>query len=360
MLALYLADLPAGAREHLAGLVPEIDLRVLPSALWAPVPDSQEPLPVVSAPGGAYAKGEARAAGGADGVDSPAALAIRCEIAIGGVDPPGFLDAAKRLRWWIVPFAGIPAATRAALRERPGVVVMNSHFNARHTAEHAWALLLAAAKQIVPCSERLRHGDWRPRYDAEGSLGLYGATLLLIGYGAIGRALVPMARGFGMKVMAVRRRAVAAPELDAVGTRGELHSFLAQADAVILALPATERTDGYLGAKEFAAMKSGAIVVNVGRGSALDESALHAALASGRLGGAAIDTWWVYPTDEAARSRTRPSHLDFSSFSNLVFSPHRASHVRRRDEDRWTDLAGLLRSIVERRPINVVDLEAGY
>jgi len=353
--ALYLGELPETARQRLADAVPGLRLDVLPPGCWATPPVVAEPRPVEPRPvEPAAMSGPPRTPG------DPCGLAARAEIAIGGLVPRGFLEAAPRLGWWVVPFAGIPAATRESLRGRPGLTVVNSHFNAGYTAEHAFALLLALMKRIIPGHEGLRRGDWRMRYEEAGSAALRGTRLLLIGYGAIGRAIVPFARGFDMRVSAIRRTPAAAPELDAVGTRAELPAFLAEADAIIVALPATQETDGFLGEAEFAAMRPGAFLVNVGRGPAIDEAALHAALSCGRLGGAAIDTWWAYPADAAARSCTPPSRLGFADFPNFVFSPHRASHVQERDHERLADLARLLRAIVAGTPLNVVDLEAGY
>ena len=107
-------------------------------------------------------------------------------------------------------------------------------------------------------------------------------------------------------------------------------------------------------------MKRGTLIVNVGRGSAIDEEAFHEALASGVLGGAGIDTWWNYPADEAARAHTPPSRFDLSSYDNLVFSPHCASHVLGRQSDRMSALGEILRSIADGGPIHRVDLQVGY
>lgn len=347
---MYLGELPELSRQRLAGAVPGLRLDVLPPADWPADTAGMEPRPVESI----VVAGSPRAP------HDPAGLAASAQIAIGGFVPRGFLEAAPRLGWWIVPFAGIPAATRESLRARPGLAVVNSHFNAGYTAEHAFTLLLTLMKRILPGHEGLRRGDWRMRYEEAGSAELRGTRLLLIGYGAIGRAIVPWARAFGMRVSAIRRTPAPAPELDAVGTRADLPAFLAEADAIIAALPATPDTESFLGEAEFAALRPGAFLVNVGRGPAIDEAALHAALSSGRLGGAAIDTWWVYPADAPSRSCTPPSRLRFSEFANFVFSPHRASHVRERDEARIEDLARLLRAIIAGTPVNVVDLEAGY
>ena len=107
-------------------------------------------------------------------------------------------------------------------------------------------------------------------------------------------------------------------------------------------------------------MKQGVILVNVGRGSALDEGALFEALQGGRVGAAGIDTWWVYPSGPDAVKRTPPARHLFGELDNVVLSPHRASHVGGREGARMESIAEVLRSILEGRPVNRVDREWWY
>ncbi len=284
----------------------------------------------------------------------------RAEILIGALIPRELLVRAHRLRYVIIPFAGVPSRDRETLSEFPQITVLNSHFNSRAAAEHAWALLLSAAKRIVPASESLRRGDWSPRYREEYSVSLQGKTLLLIGYGAIGHALVPMARGFRMSVQAIKRTPGDDPEIDRLGTPEELARFLPDADAIIVSLPATPQTEGMLNAQVFSRMKPGVIFVNVGRGSAVDEDAFYDAMESGRIGAAGIDTWWKYPTSAEERQQTPPSRNPLDRFPHLVFSPHRASQVRERERDRFDALAEILDSIIAGAPKNIVDRSVWY
>ncbi len=281
-------------------------------------------------------------------------------VIVGGRIPRPMLDAATSLEAVVIPYAGIPILDRTNLADFPDVLLLNSHYNAHFAAEHAWALLLAAAKRIVPAHEALRSGDWSVRYGEDLSVGLSGKNLLLIGYGVIGKALARMAKAFEMQVTAIRRRPIDAPELDDYGTEEDLLRFIAKADAVICSLPGAGGSAKRFGAAEFAALKPGAIFVNVGRGNAVDENAFFAAMESGRLGAAAIDTWWQYPKNAAEREATNPSIHPLAQFDNLVFSPHRASHVAGREAARIAALAEILRSLAEEDPINVVDRDEWY
>jgi phosphoglycerate dehydrogenase-like enzyme len=206
----------------------------------------------------------------------------------------------------------------------------------------------------------LRKGDWRARYEGPLSHSLMGKSLLLIGYGAIGRALTPMGRSFRMTVKAVKRGLVAAPELDGLGTEADLLQMLSEADAVIVSLPGSQAAKGLIGGDAFEAMKKGVLFVNVGRGAAVDEDAFYHAMGSGKIGAAGIDTWWRYPTSEAERTRTAPSRHALDEFENLVMSPHRASHCLGRETLRIDALIEILKSISAGAPINVVDRELGY
>jgi phosphoglycerate dehydrogenase-like enzyme len=271
-----------------------------------------------------------------------------------------FLEAANNLKYFVIPFAGIPPQDKQVLPDFPNLKVFNSHFNAVHVAEHAWALLLASAKRLCPVHEEMRRGDWSARYRHELGTAVSGKILLVIGYGSIGRAVARIAKAFGMSVKAIKRTPAEDPEIDFLGTKEDLPKLLPGADFIVLALPDSRGTKGFLGGREFGLMKEGVHIVNVGRGGTIDEDAFYDALKSGKVGGAGIDTWWVYPPDEAARSCTFPSRNPFWEFDNVVFSPHRASHVRGREEDRMKDVAGILNSIAHGEPLNMVDVARGY
>jgi phosphoglycerate dehydrogenase-like enzyme len=282
------------------------------------------------------------------------------EVVIGARLGREFLEAARNLKYFIIPFAGIPPQDKEILPDFPNLKVLNSHFNAGHVAEHAWGLLLASARRLCPVHEKMKRGDWTPRYGHEWGVALSGKTLLIIGYGSIGKKLTRIARAFDMKVKAIKRTPGEAPELDFLGTARDLPALLPEADFIIVALPGTEGARSFLGTREFELMKDGVHIVNVGRGNVIDEDAFYEALKSGKLGGAAIDTWWIYPPDAESRSSTYPSKHPVWEFENVLFSPHRASHVEGREEDRMRDLAGILNSIARGEPLNVVNLEEGY
>ena len=268
------------------------------------------------------------------------------------------LDGA-RLRRVVVPWAGVGARLRERALARPHLTVHNSHFNDAMVAQHALALLLAVTNRVVAADRAMRRGDWGDDHD-ERHLGvqLAGKVALLVGYGAIGRALRPSLEALGMEVRAYRRRPRADGSVREYGP-GKLHEALAAADAVVVSLPATPDTEGLLGAAELARLKPTAALVNVGRGKVIDEEALYRALDAGRLLGAGIDVWYRYPKREPLE-RVFPSAYPFQELDNVVMSPHRGNDVRDWQRVAARDVLATLTALAAGEERNRVDLESGY
>ncbi|MBN1953609.1 MAG: hydroxyacid dehydrogenase [Anaerolineae bacterium] len=295
------------------------------------------------------------------GPDLPAPA--RYHVLVAGRPSPEEIAASPNLCALIVPWAGIPPATRELLRGFPHIAVHNLHYNDVTTAEMAVTLMLAAAKRIVPIDRTFRQHDWTPRYQPNPSLALEGRTALILGYGAIGQRVARACRGLGMRVLAIRRCPEKAPPglPDAVHPPHALRQLLPQADVLVVCLPHTPETEGLIGAGELALLPAQALLVNVARGPIVDEAALYHALCDGTLYGAGLDVWYNYPADEAARPHTPPSAYPFHELDNVVMSPHRAGGSVDKEERRMARLAVLLNAARrgEEMP-NRVDLAAGY
>ena len=284
-----------------------------------------------------------------------------CDVLIDGTPDRARIEASVGLRALVIPYAGVPRATRDLLREFPGIDVFNLHHNAAPTAELAMALLLAAGKTLVPLDRALRRRDWRPRYAPErrNDFLCAGRTALVLGYGAIGRRVATACRGLGMQVIATRRSGPCGGP-DEVHGPDALESLLPRAHALFVCLPSTGETDGLLGAAELARLPDGAVLVNVGRGPIVDEEALFGELASGRLS-AGIDVWYRYPEEEEARADTAPATQPFHELENLVLSPHRAGLCAETERLRAEALAEMLSAAARGEPMPWrVDLDRGY
>ena len=203
----------------------------------------------------------------------------------------GVLEAAPRLRLISIWGTGTDNVDLRAAARR-GIVVTNTPgVAAQSVAEHALALMLAAARNIPRLDGGVRAGEWRRGQSME----LRGKTLGVMGLGAIGRALARLGQGIGMRVVAWTPHPAPSPEFPIV----ECDELFRTADVLSLHLRLTPGTRGTVGRRELALMKFGAILVNTARGALVDEEALVEALAAGRIAAAGLD---VFGT-----SRCRPA-----------------------------------------------------
>lgn len=291
--------------------------------------------------------------------DRAAAMADWPEVVVDG-DPSEALLDGTRLRRVLVPFAGLQPRLRERAAARPHLRVHNSHYNADMVAQHAVALLLAVTNQVVAADRALRQGNWgRPDDPERQSLQLDGRHALLLGYGAIGKAIARRLTGLGLTTTALRRNPDPHDPVPSVGPDGLLEA-LERADVVMVSLPGTPDTEGMIGSEAFARMKRTTVLVNVGRGSVVDETALFEALRGRAIFGAGIDVWYRYPPDREARRHTPPAHLPFAELDNVVMSPHRANDVLDWQTESARAVLTTLGAIAEGEERNVVDLGAGY
>lgn len=297
-------------------------------------------------------------------VEKLAKAAEGADILVGYRLPKQVLDRAPGLQAFLTGAAGVDRTVAENLKGRPGVAVGNSHANALDVAEHALALALDAAKLVSRGDRELRRGDWTLRYDDVPGVLMSGKTAVILGYGAIGRALADLLRGFKMHVIGVRSSRDGAGQ-DAQGVQvvgpDDLDVTLSRADFVFVFAPLTAKTKGLLGPLQIGAMKRTAVVVNVSRGPVVDEGALFDALKSRRIGAAGIDVWYVYPKDTAATKSTKPGHFPFEELDNIVLSPHRASYTERMHKEQWDDVVENIHRLARGESVKYkVDLEAGY
>lgn len=189
---------------------------------------------------------------------------------------------AVRMKWFNSIYAGLEHMPLALMHERGVVVTNGAGINAITIAEYVVMGMLTVAKgyrEVVHAQDR---HEWL--MDSPGKRELYGSKALLLGMGAIGSLIAERLAPFGVEVTKVRRT----PGPDTLAPdawRGKLGEF----DWVILAVPATPETDGMIGAAELAAMKSDAVLLNIARGTVVDQDALVEALKAGRIHSAFLD-----------------------------------------------------------------------
>jgi len=217
------------------------------------------------------------------------ALLVRSAVQVDG----GVIERARKLR--VIGRAGVgvdnvdlDAATAA------GVLVMNTPGgNSISVAEHTLALMLAMARHIPQASASTRSGKWEKKKFLGNEL--RGKTLGIVGLGSIGRQVVKRARAFEMRVVANDPYVTAKVANDLGVEMLGLTELYGESDYISLHVAATPETQGMLSHQAFAAMKTGVRIVNCARGELVDEAALAAAIASGKVAGAAIDVFSVEP-----------------------------------------------------------------
>jgi len=278
------------------------------------------------------------------------------EIYVGWSLPAKHLARAKNLKWMHSLMTGVGQLCYPEMVASPIILTNAATVHAAPVAEHAWALILASARRLPSTVFFQAKKEWAQQqiWDTQPRpFEVSGLTLGLIGLGAIGREISRRARAFGMRVIAVKRQPERGREwADEIFGANDLPRLLGQTDVLVVAAPATPQTRHLLGEKEFALMKPSALLINVSRGSVVDEEALCRALREGRLKGAALDV-----TEEEPLSPDSP----LWDAPNLLLTPHLASATERL----WSRHLALLTENVRRylagEPLlNAVDKAAGY
>ncbi len=267
--------------------------------------------------------------------------------------PPGLPESMPKLRWIHSQAAGIDYVDHAPGLLDAGVVITSSSgVHARPLSETVVGAIIALAKGFPQAMRRQGRREW-VRYTPED---VTGKVVAIIGAGKIGTGIAQWCRVMGMRVVGVRRSApVEGSDVGPFGWvagRDGLAEALSASDYVVLCAPRTPETVGMIGVKEFAAMKVGARFINVARGDLVDETALIAALESGRLGGAYLDVFATEPL---------PDDSPLWDMENVLITGHSGAGSADRDE-RVVEifLENLGRYLGGRALVNVYDYRRGY
>lgn len=257
---------------------------------------------------------------------SPDPALAEADIAFGQPHVDSCVES-RRLRWIEVTSAGFTRYDREdfreALRRRAGIFTNASSVFAEPCAQHALAMMLACARQLLPAHrDQLGARPWRHLELRSESRLLNGQVVLLLGYGAIGRRVAELLAPFRMKIYAVRRKTYSEPGVHIIPEE-MLSSVIATADHVVNVLPENPSTLNYVNARRLGWCKRGARFYNVGRGTTVDQNALVEALGSGRLGAAYLDVTDPEPLP--------PSHALWDA-PNCFITPHAAGGRHDQDE----------------------------
>jgi phosphoglycerate dehydrogenase-like enzyme len=270
-----------------------------------------------------------------------APLLAEAEIVVGHIWRPSF-PPAPRLRLLQSVAAGLDLLDTKAVPK--GVTICNVFGHDPAIAEYVIMTMLVLTHRLFEAVTAFRAGSWiaSPQFGGGPPHGeVMGSTIGIIGYGRIGREVAQRAAGLKCRVLAANRSPVAnSAPAETVFSLAELDHMLPLCDTVLISCGLAPETKGLIDARRLALMKPGALLINVARAAIVDENALYAALKEGRLGGAALDVWWEYPTsDEPNR---RPSRRPFHELSNVLITPHSSSSSEATADRRWSVVAANL------------------
>lgn len=267
---------------------------------------------------------------------------------------PKQLDVARKLKWIHITSAGVSQLMRPDV-QAAGVVITNARgIHGIPMAEHTMGAMLALARKFQDtvhyqdANEWAQEQIWQSRPSE-----LHGSTLLIVGFGTIGGEIARRARAFGMRIEAVTRSGRGDATLaDKIYPASQLLQALPHADYIVLAAPDTPDTQRMIGARELKTMKPTAYLLNIGRGSLVDESAMIDALEHKTIAGAALDVMEKEPL---------PQESPLWKLKNVFASPH-ISAVSELLWPRQTELLieNLERWFSGRELKNIVDTTRGY
>jgi len=281
--------------------------------------------------------------------------APQADVIVNGTSNPPLLSAAippaTRARWIHSLWTGVDNVLCPEVLASPLPLTNGRGVFRRPLAEWTIGAMLYFAYRMRRMVRQQQAGVWEAFTTEE----IQGKTLGIIGYGGIGSTAAELARPFGMRIVALRRR----PELfgqdslvDESFAPAKLSQMLAASDYVLLATPLTDDTRGMIGAAQIAAMKPTSVLINVGRGAVVDEAALIKALEDGKIRGAALDVFAVEPL---------PAGHPFYRMENVLLSPHTADHVQDFIHLAVESFLENLKRFQTGQPLmNLVDKHAGY
>ncbi len=281
--------------------------------------------------------------------DAEASDAIGTAEAAFGTPSPDLLARAGKLRWLQAPMAAPPAGYyHKALVRHPSVVTNFRQIYDDHIGAHIMAFLLALARGFQRYLPQQVRREWSKPPDNQGVVHLPAATALIVGLGGIGAEAARLASAFRMTVIGTdARRDAPPPGVAEMHPPEALDALLPRADFVILTVPHTPATDGFMNAARFARMKPSAFFINVGRGKTTRLDDLVAALHNGGIAGAGLDVFETEPL---------PADHPLWTMPNVLITPHMAGYGPHLDDRRFAIILDNCRAFAAGQPLrNVVD-----
>jgi phosphoglycerate dehydrogenase-like enzyme len=266
-----------------------------------------------------------------------------------GTIPPELLTKAQQLRWLQAPQAAPPAGYYyPELIAHPVAITNFREIYNDHIGAHVMAFVLAFARGFQTYLPQQQRREWKKLPNDTGVVHLPEATLLLVGVGGIGSEVARLAAGFGIRVIGVdARRQDTPPGIAELHPPDRLDELLPQADFVVLTVPHTPETEGFMNRVRFQRMKRSAFFINIGRGMTTRLDDLVAALRAGEIAGAGLDVYEQEPL---------PADHPLWTTAGVLLTPHTAGYGPYLDERRFDVLSDNCRRFATGQPLrNLVD-----
>jgi phosphoglycerate dehydrogenase-like enzyme len=279
------------------------------------------------------------------------ALLAEAEVLFGFMPPQNITVRAPNLKWFQATSAGVDRHWDTEIWRSRVTITGVSGIHATPIGEFVMGLMLMFAKDMPQSFQMKQKRQWH-RYLPRT---LHGKTVGIVGLGHIGREVARLAKAFGMRVIATRRstrKAGKARNVDLLLPRDRIKEMLAESDYVALCVPLTPETHHIIGEAELKAMKPTSYIVNIGRGSLIDEEALIRALDGKGIAGAGLDVTAIEPL---------PTDSRLWDFENVILTPHVAGGMEDymlRANDLFCD--NLRRYLAGKKLLNVINRKRGY
>jgi D-2-hydroxyacid dehydrogenase (NADP+) len=265
--------------------------------------------------------------------------------------PPGMWRNARGLRWLQTDMAGVDSLLRMKEVQEHPALVTNVHIHGNCISEHLWGMTFMLTRNLHRALKQQDASSWNSAPLTEGLSSLAGRTLCIAGMGAIGNTCAAVGRTLGMHVIGIQRQPRPTPSADEVVGPEARRSAFARARVIMLLLPDTPETRGFVGKEELAAMK-GAFLLNGGRGSSVDTEALVEALRAGTVRGAGLDVTDPEPL---------PAGHPLWGMPNVIITPHYGGVHPGYTEEAFEVFIENLALWLRGEPLrNVVDRARGY
>ncbi len=250
---------------------------------------------------------------------------------------------------------GIELIDLAALP--PRIIVCNAFGHETAIAEYILMVMLVWSHRFREIEGDFRtRSSWQPSWVQSGAPHgeILGGTVGIVGLGRVGREVARRAAAFGCRILAANRsRQDPGNGIEQVFPLSELDRMLAECDYVVLCTALGPETEGLIDARRLALMKRTAFLINIARGTIVDEDAIYGALRDRTIGGAALDVWWRYPN--SAEPERRPSRHPFHELPNVIMTPHCSGWTEGMVARRWAEVAGNISRFVRGEPLqNIV------